>query len=407
MRHRGYRRQYYRHHHFPAVTLLFITVVFAAYGFVSYRLPLPALAAVSTLPTEPTTMTTNLPWPVQGQAAIGAVGYGVLAVHGSDAAIPTASIAKMMTALAVLKKYPLQLGQQGPTITLTKTDVDYFDTYFAEDGSLVKVAAGEKITEYQALEAMILPSANNMAESLAVWAYGSMDAYTTFVNNYAPTLGLKNAHFADASGFSPQTVASASDLVQLGIASLQNPVLAHIVDEKQASVPIAGVIPNVNWLLGNHGINGIKTGSTDQDGGVYLFSAPHTYPNGQTITLVGAIMGMKLLTQAFNASIPLLAQAQADFSPTAVLTAGQIVGHYTVPWDVDIDAVATKSLTLMAWQGRSVTPQITFRSLQAPFAKGTTVGTITTMLDPDQTITVVTKQAATTPHWYWRALRRL
>jgi len=387
--------------------MLLLVAVIIGYGFVSYRTPLPALAAVSTLPTTTTVPAADLPWPKQGQAALGAVGYGVLATHGADTAIPTASIAKMMTALAVLHQHPLQFDQQGPTITLTKTDVGYFNTYFAEDGSLVKVAAGEKITEYQALEAMILPSANNMAESLAVWAFGSMNAYTAFANAYAKTIGLRQAHFADASGFSPKTVASASDLVQLGIASLQNPVLAHIVNEKQTKVPVAGVIPNVNWLLGEHGINGIKTGSTDQDGGVYLFSAPHTYPNGQTVTVVGAIMGMKLLTQALTASIPLLTQAQADFSPTTVLTAGQIVGHYPVPWDVDIDAVAAQSLTLMSWHGQPITPQITFHTLQAPFAKGVTVGTITTKIDPNQMIPVVTKQAATLPHWYWRALRNL
>jgi len=387
--------------------MLLLVCALIAYGFMSYQLPLPALAAVTNLPATSATTASNLPWPKQGQAAIGAVGYGVLATHGADTPIPTASIAKMMTALAVLKEHPLQPDQQGPTITLTKTDVGYFDTYFAEGGSLVKVAAGEKITEYQALEAMLLPSANNMAETLAVWAFGSMDAYTTYANDYAQTLGLKQAHFADASGFSPETVASASDLVQLGIASIQNPVLARIVNERQAKVPVAGVIPNVNWLLGTHGINGIKTGSTDQDGGVYLFSAPHTYQNGQTITIVGAIMGMKLLTQALNTSVPLLNQAQANFSPTTVLTAGQVVGHYPVPWDVDIDAVSTRSLSLMSWEGQPITPQIAFKPLHAPFAKGETVGIITTKADPTQTIPVVTGEAATVPHWYWRALRRL
>lgn len=393
--------------HSGAIVLLLFVLVIAVYGFISYRSPLPALAAqpVSQNPAESSNVA--LPWPKYGGAAIGAVGYGLLASHNADKPVPTASTAKTMTALMVLKKYPLAVGAQGPTITLTQKDVDYYDTYFAEDGSLVKVAAGEKITEYQALEAMMLPSANNMAESLAVWAYGSQANYLIYANNYAKQLGMDNSHFTDASGFAPATKASPNDMVKLGIAAIQNPVLAKVVDEKSAVVPVAGRVNNVNWLLGSHGINGIKTGSTDQDGGALLFSAPKTYSNGQTITIVGVIMGAKYLQQAMDDSVPLLTAAEQGFKPTTVVTAGQVVGRYDVPWDISIDATAQKSLTLLAWQGQTIKPEVTLRPLQVPSAKGAQVGVITTAADPAQKIPVILSQATTAPDWYWRATRHL
>jgi D-alanyl-D-alanine carboxypeptidase (penicillin-binding protein 5/6) len=44
------------------------------------------------------------------------------------------------------------------------------------------VQLGEELSEYQALQALLLPSANNIAETLARWAFGSIDAYNAYAN---------------------------------------------------------------------------------------------------------------------------------------------------------------------------------------------------------------------------------
>jgi len=147
----------------------------------NYLRPLPhAAASVTTL--NDAAQNVKLEWPNQGSAAIGAQGFGLLSSHGSQQPKPTASIAKLITVLSVLDKKPLHKGEQGPTITLTGKDVELFNHYFAIGGSYVKVEAGEKISQYQALEAVLLPSANNMADTLAVWAFGSMDTYHAYAN---------------------------------------------------------------------------------------------------------------------------------------------------------------------------------------------------------------------------------
>jgi len=69
---------------------------------ITYQAPAPAASIIS------------LQWPTSGQAAIGAKGYGLLANNGAQTPVPTASIAKLITALAVLKVKPLAASEQGP-----------------------------------------------------------------------------------------------------------------------------------------------------------------------------------------------------------------------------------------------------------------------------------------------------
>lgn len=259
----------------------------------------------------------NLPWPSYGEAAIGAAGYNT-ATHGDQTPMPTASIAKVMTALAILKKMPLSTGEQGPMITLTQQDQDIYNYYRVNGGSLVPVKVGENITEYQALEAMLLPSANNMADTLADWAFGSISTYDAYANSLAMSYGMTNSNFTSASGFPPSTVSTAQDLVTLGKVALQNPVITQIVGESSAAIPETGTVTNTNSLLGMQGIDGIKTGNNDQDKGAFLGSRAVTLPSGQTIQLISVVMGAPSLQEALNDSMPILSTAAQNLGDATV-----------------------------------------------------------------------------------------
>src|SRR5204863_304982 len=87
--------------------------------------------------------------------------------------------AKVMTAYLVLRDHPLGLGQDGPTITLTDADVVDTDRRRRQQESVVPIDAGEQLTERQALQALLLPSANNIAEVLARWDAGWANPVTT------------------------------------------------------------------------------------------------------------------------------------------------------------------------------------------------------------------------------------
>lgn len=383
--------------------LLFVSVMTLIFN---YLRPLPATNA-SILPIVGEVDSVRLSWPSRGYAALGAKDFGVLETHGAQNERPTASLAKLITALAVLEKHPLKKGQQGPSITLTAADVAIFEKYFSLGGSVVKVAEGEKITQYQALQAMLLPSANNMADSVAIWAFGSMDGYHRYATAMVKRLGLRKTTVAvDASGMSPQTTSTPGDLIRLGEFAMDNPVIAEIVAQPSATIPVHGVISSANSRLGYNNIIGIKTGLTDQAGGCFLFAAKYTIQN-KPVMIIGVILGAETLRAALADSEPLLNSAKPYFDIRTPIKAGQAFADLTAPWLAGTQAVAQKDVTLLTWRGASFTPHIELGNIQGSLPAGAKVGTALISSGNNTASTpLVLREGIAGPGWQWR-LRRL
>lgn len=348
-------------------------VVLLAYIFYALLRPLPALKTTVLPPVVPAQVSVNIPWPNAGQSAFGADEYGLLASNGQQTPRPTASVTKIITALAILDKKPLQPGETGPPIIFTDKDVALYREYVAKDGAVVPVTVGSSLTEYQALQAMLLPSANNVADTAAVWAFGSMQAYTEYANAMVRKLGMVQTTVSDASGFSPATVSTASDLVKLGDAALDHPVLAEIMTQKQVTFPLLGTFNNVNNLLGQHGIRGIKTGNTDEAGGCYL-AAADIYIGNNKVTVITAVLGSTSRAQAMRDSVPMIQSAQSEFQNIHVVRAGQNAGHVTSEWGSRSDIVAAKDIAVLSWTGTALAPTVTAGTLKAPAQAGTKIG---------------------------------
>ena len=347
----------------------------------------------------------SMNWPKYGQAAVGASDLGVLATHGSQTSVPMASTAKIMVALAVLKAKPLSPKQTAtPVITLTQDDVDIYTSNVARNGSVILVAAGERISEYQALQSLLLPSANNMAASLAIWAFGSVDGYTTYANKLAAQLGLDQTHLADASGFSPGTMSTANNLVKLSLVAMKNPVFADIVGQPSAVIPVAGEIHNSNFLLGRNGIVGIKTGHTDQAGGVFVAAAIHRV-GGQTVTVIATVMGGPDISRSMLDSVPLLASAEKNLVQRTVVKKGTTIGTYEVPWASQVSLKTTSDLNLIVWGGSSIVTTHEIEALHATAHASTPVGTINaTSRGVSAHVPVVTSTSITRASLWWRML---
>lgn len=377
-------------------------------GAANYFRPIATMAAtqsVDTLSHEGA----NIAWPSGVASAVGASGYGVLASNSSrDTQLPTASIAKLITALIVLQKHPIAAGSQGDKITFTDKDVKMYNDYIAVDGSVAKVAAGEQLTEYQALQALLIPSANNIADSLAIWTFGSLSAYSEYANQYVKTLGMNDTTVGtDASGFAPSTLSTPSDLVRLGIAAENNPVIADIASQSSATLPVAGVVRNSNHYLGKNGVIGLKTGNSDQAGGVYVFAAKYDPGNGKNITIVGSVMGAKTLTIAENDGAQLLASAKQNFVSQTVVQTGQIFGSYQTIWDTNkISVEAGSSAKAIIWKGSSLIAKINAKSIARPMQAGDTIGTVTITTVGDKiTVPLVLQNSVATPSFWWRLTR--
>lgn len=315
----------------------------------------------------------NLNWPTSGQAAIGTAAHGLLTTHGAQTSVPIASVAKVMLALAVLKQKPISGNGDGATLTLTQADVDSYNRWVAKDGSVVLVQAGEQISEYQALQGLLLPSGNNMADTLAGWAFGSIAAYDDYANKFAADHGMTGSHFADASGFDPATVSTASDLVKLGQMAMNNSVIADIASQHSAVLPVAGTVYNVNNLLGRNGIVGLKTGNTDQAGGCLLFTANHTVGD-ETVKIVGAVLAAPNLASALSYSNTLLVSARSNFDDTVITKKGTVVATYRLPWGETAAAVADDDLAAVTWGGSDVTTSNALDKVHLPTNRSQVIG---------------------------------
>jgi D-alanyl-D-alanine carboxypeptidase (penicillin-binding protein 5/6) len=228
-------------------------------------------------------------WPAYGQAAFLQGGQSQVHAGPNQHAAPIASVAKVMTAYLVLRDHPLRLGQDGPTITLTDADVADTDRRRRQRESVVSIAAGEELTERQALQALLLPSANNIAAVLARWD-GSLDRFVAGMNAAARSLGMTHTRYTDRSGYDDATVSTAADQVRVVDRAMRLPVFASIVATPSATLPVAGTVHNTNTLLGRNGFVGVKTGSDAAAGGCFAFRAIR-WIDGKRTTITGVVLG--------------------------------------------------------------------------------------------------------------------
>lgn len=264
-----------------------------------------------------------------GQWAVALNGTVISSSAEESSSQPAASTAKMIMALAVMKKKPFNPGETGEKITVTQDMYNLYSRYVAAGGSVTKVAVGEEISEYEALESALIASSNNMADALAIWAFGSLEEYKNYASEMLDNLGMIDTIIGpDASGFNTATVSTPEDLATIGKAVLSQPVLAEIVGKPSAEVPVAGLIENTNKLLGVNNIIGIKTGYVGNASGYCLVSG---YKEGEEIITI-AVMGAPSRQASFDATSALVEKAQTAIKARELVKAGEKIGYYETWW---------------------------------------------------------------------------
>ena len=309
----------------------------------------------------------------------------LLADLDPDHVRPIASVAKAMTALVVVAAHPLGAGESGPVLTMTAADVALYKSAVAANGSNVPVFAGERLSERQLLEGLLVPSGNNLAETLANWVSGgSVDAFVVALNARAAGLGMTHTHFVDASGFDDRTVSTAADLVRLGRAVLDQPALAQIVGMAAITLPDGTTLPNTDALVGHQpGWLGIKTGHDDQAGYCLLFAARLTARNGTSpdddITYVGAVLAQPPdgAVAAARAAVESAAAGYVAIDAAAVSSGPGIRGTASTAWGGSADLMlgtVLHSERVAVRAGDGLTLRAVAEPAPAPLPAGARVG---------------------------------
>ncbi len=409
------------------VWIVFAAVVGAmlitAATFVAVRLaaapprPTIAISVPDTLVVGPSGAPT-IPVPTRGSFALATSVDGTVATRDPSGVHPIGSVAKAMTALVVLAAHPITAGASGPSVTMSSADVLLYRQAVAEGGSNIRVRAGEVLTERDLLLALLLPSADNIAETLAVWVSGNRSTFITRLNATAATMGMEQTHFADPSGLSAGTVSTAADLLLLARAVIANAALAGLVETRQATLPGGTLLRNLDILIGAQpGWLGIKTGWTGAAGGCLVFAADMSYGAGRVVTVWGAVLGQPPLTSGDPAH-PELGEAFASALGAAVAALHQyaavdvagnspdISGSISTRWGASaLLVVANHGPDVVVVRAGSVMQlRVSVVASRAPIASGEVVARVIGVLNVGTSVTwnVVSGDAIAAPSPWWK-----
>jgi serine-type D-Ala-D-Ala carboxypeptidase (penicillin-binding protein 5/6) len=204
----------------------------------------------------------------------------VLTSHAGDERRLIASTTKLMTAYVAMKDLPL-----GKIVTARPYEYEYGE-------SVMGLQAGEKISVRDLLYGLIMLSAGDAANTLAIDAAGSVKKFVAQMNRHAAALGLTNTHYANPVGLDQKgNYSSALDLAALTEELEKIPAFAKIADTRETtlqSVHPKRKIETINELLEMAPwVTGVKTG--------------HTWKAGYVLVGSGSRHGIRLISVAIDA----------------------------------------------------------------------------------------------------------
>lgn len=201
----------------------------------------------------------------------------VVSINASEKRVP-ASLTKIMTCVVVLDQYK-------DNLEALKTDkasggVEAFEELWGTGCSTADIQMGEEVTYYDLLHALMIPSACEAANILAVNISGTIESFVKRMNAKAAELGMTNTHFSNAHGLFPEdNYTTCEDLAKLCEYALETyPLFGEIVSKPNYEMapttehPNGTTIVNTNKLLQVGSdyyysyAEGIKTGNLIESG---------------------------------------------------------------------------------------------------------------------------------------------
>ncbi|MER6309421.1 D-alanyl-D-alanine carboxypeptidase [Streptomyces sp. NPDC001657] len=333
----------------------------------------------------------TIPWPAQGQAAVKVVGSGDLGTFGPQKPVPTASVAKIMTAYVILRDHPLKKDEKGPQIEVDAKTVTEGGS--RHESRIEGLKAGQKFSEQDMLKMLMIPSGNNIARLLARWDAKSANeaAFVTKMNAAAKELGMKNTTYTDPSGLDPKTVSTAVDQLKLAEAVMKYDAFRPIVAMTNADIPGLSTRINSNidnLLLAGLSIKGIKTGSSTAAGGTLSWAAYKTV-DGKDRLILGTMMdqhfkgldpdGANSLTLVKENSQKVIQAVRDALTSATAVKKGQVVGYVDDGLNGRTPVVATKDLKAVGVPGQKLELSVGDGGKTVPHTAkaGTEVGVLT------------------------------
>jgi D-alanyl-D-alanine carboxypeptidase (penicillin-binding protein 5/6) len=296
-----------------------------------------------------------------------------------------ASTTKLMTAL-------LALEQAKPSNVFT---APAYHAMPAE--SRINLREGERMTVHDLLEALLLESANDAAETLAEGVSGSREAFVAEMNARATDLGLEHTSYANPIGLDEAgNYSSARDLASLARVLLKRPRFARIVDMPVAELESGArprVVANRNDLIADYPwVSGVKTGYTANAGNVLVGAAEG--PGGARV--ISVVLGEPTEAARNSETLALLRWGLGRFQRVRVLDPRRMVAQADIEYhDGSARLVPRRGAVLTIRDGQRVRRRTNAPDeVKGPLEAGARVGTVTVLLDgrPVRRVALVTAE---------------
>jgi len=177
------------------------------------------------------------------------------------------------------------------------------------------------------LRAMLLPSGNNVAYSLAVDVAGSTSAFVGLMNEAARKVGLGRTNYTTPIGLDtpPGNYSTATDLARLAQVLMRDKLVRQIVDEPRAQLADGIVVDNRNDLVGTYPwVVGVKTGNT-ADAGECLVAAAKL----DGVRLISVVLGTPSEAARDSDTLALLRYGLGLYRSAQIAVRGRV--YATVP----------------------------------------------------------------------------
>lgn len=189
---------------------------------------------------------------------------------------PIASLAKLMTALVIMESH-----KPNEVVTVGKLPA------LGPEDQKLGLVEGEEITVGELLKAILIYSANDAANALAIYDSGSVEDFSKKMNDKAKLWGMTNSNFDEPSGLSSKNTSTPKDLIKLASVLSTNQTFKEITSTANSKIynqdGKAYTLTTTNKILGSGGVVGMKTGYT-LDAGQCLITAVER--NGRRIITV-------------------------------------------------------------------------------------------------------------------------
>ncbi len=350
-----------------------LVVLLGMYGYLAYAVK-PEFTVSKIYPQRVTAQELDFAWPESGTASIGYIGASekVLASKGGKTKLPSASTIKLLTAVVVLNQKPLGPGEEGERIYFTNADVDRMNQIIAEGGVYFPITNGMSMTYRQALEASLISSSNNITDKLAVWAYGSFEAYQKAAISYLSSNGITDTTITDTSGLSAGTTTTADDMLKISLLAMEVSVIKEVVSTTKTQ--INGIdLTNTNVLLKTDGVSGIKTGYTLEAQNCLLLSKVKVLGNKE-FTFVAVVFAQPSRETAFAEANRLLNVLVDNTAITTVVAKRDKVGEVSSPWGSITKFESNGEITIYKWIGEGVEAKVATTPISSG-KKGEKIGT--------------------------------